>query len=577
MRHVRLILNHVLNRRLTSASRHFTVTSFQVRNFRADDRTESDRRKTHFSHFTIFGAASLLTSLLGYKKVHALSDDKSSTTGKVYKKDEVAYHNTLEKGVWITYKGKVYDITKFIQHHPGGSHTILMGAGGDVEPFWQTYTVHESLEVQKLLSHYYIGELSAESESVEKPRVGETDGPYANEPIRNPILQILTKEPFNAETPSKLLAPTFVTPADILFVRNHLPVPEVDMDDYKLQICTGSDSDQDHQTIVAEFSLDELKSKFKPVSIKSVIQCSGNRRRDLKNIKEIKGLNWNVGAIGNAEWTGARLVDVLESLNLKKTSSIKHVQLEGLDCDMSGQAYGASISADVALDPERDVILAYEMNGKPLSRDHGFPLRFVAPGVTGARNVKWLSKVILSHEESSSHWQQNDYKSFSPNIDMFNLNYKESISIQEMPVQSAICDPVDGDEIKLKLDKSGSNPVIPLRGYAYSGGGRMIIRVDVSIDGGSSWMTANLDDLPRYGDGTPNYERRNQTWSWMRWSMNLSVPDNIIKSGSGSLEVLCRAFDSSYNSQPERAETVWNVRGVVNNSWHKIKLQVRLE
>lgn len=204
---------------------------------------------------------------------------------KEYNKKEVSYHNSLEKGVWITYKGSVYDITNFIQHHPGGSHTIMMGAGGDVEPFWNTYTVHHADEVQKLLSTYKIGVLKEEN------IFGQTkdrlhDSPYADEPERSKLLIVHSKEPFNAETPSKLLVDSYITPTDIFFVRNHLPVPEIELADYKLEIHIEDRNELGKDKILASFTLDELKTKFKPHSIDAVMQCSGNRRTDLKKVSD---------------------------------------------------------------------------------------------------------------------------------------------------------------------------------------------------------------------------------------------------------------------------------------------------
>ena len=525
--------------------------------------------------------------------VQALSLDKQSASPiahgreakKVFTRQEVSRHDCLDKGVWITYKGNVYDITNFIKHHPGGSHTIMMGAGGDVEPFWQTYTVHHANEVQNLLGQYQIGvldpvELAQEIEAKKKAPDEIENDPYWGDPKRSPLLEVLSQRPFNAETPGKLLPPTYLTPVEVFFVRNHLPVPEVDPDEYRLQICLGSDGKQDDLKQLAELTLADLKTKFKPHSVDSIVQCSGNRRSDLKKIKEIKGLNWKVGAIGNARWTGVKLLDVLKSLGIEAEEfnghCIKHIQMEGLDCDMSGQSYGASISSDLVFDPARSVLLAYEMNGQPLTRDHGFPIRLVAPGVTGARNVKWLGRIILSSEESHSHWQRKDYKSFSPNIDMFNLNFDESASVQETPVQSAICDPQDGDEMLVQLVDEG-NGTLPVSGYAFSGGGKMIIRVDVSTDGGQTWITAKLLDVPKQADGLPDYTARNHTYSWTRWSIDVPIPEEILASKAGDMSILCRAFDTSYNSQPERPETVWNVRGVVNNSWHRIGLKLKIE
>lgn len=559
-------------------NRTVQATSFRHSHIGVKNNHQKYNGKKLFIYSAALGTTVVAT--VGLKKVIAFGRAKEDGL-KTFTRKDVALHDTLERGVWITYKGNVYDITDFVKHHPGGTHTIMMGAGGDVEPFWRTYTLHEATEVQNLLSKYKIGILSKEEESsFANVAQDKQDGPYANEPIRSPLLKVLSQEPFNAETPPKLLVQTPITPTEIFFVRNHLPVPEVDIDKFKLEIYLGSDGDLDGQRLLAEFTLEELKSKFKTYTIENVIQCSGNRRSELKKLRDIKGLNWNVGAMGNAKWTGVKFVDVLENLKSKldEKKVIKHVQFEGLDCDMSGQPYGASISSDVAFDPNKDVLIAFEMNGQPLTRDHGFPLRLIAPGVTGARNVKWLAKIILSHEESNSHWQRNDYKSFSPNADMFNIDYSRSISIQEMPVQSAICDPTDGDIIKLQLpESSAESTILPVKGYAYSGGGKMIVRVDVSTDGGTSWMTANLMDTPKQENGLPDYTDRNRVGSWTRWSLDLPIPPDILKDKNQPLEILCRAFDSAYNSQPERPETIWNVRGVVNNSWHKIRVKIQTD
>lgn len=130
-----------------------------------------------------------------------------------------------------------------------------------------------------------------------------------------------------------------------------------------------------------------------------------------RQVKKVKGLEWGPCAIGNATWSGARLIDVLHHLGMDTDDPrIEHVVFDGLDLDPTGNPYGASVPAHKALNPKADVILAYEMNGEPLPRDHGFPIRAIVPGVVGARNVKWLGSIRLSAEESSSFWQQNDYK-----------------------------------------------------------------------------------------------------------------------------------------------------------------------
>lgn len=223
-------------------------------------------------------------------------------------------------------------------------------------------------------------------------------------------------------------------------MRNHLPVPEVDPSKYKLKIAGTGLKEK-------TFTLDEIK-KFPKYTVSAAIQCAGNRRSEMSTVKQVKGLSWAHAAIGNATWSGAKLTDVLKSCGLDlDNADIHHVQFEGLDKGPENIPYGASIPVEKAFSPHGDVILAYEMNGEPLPRDHGYPLRVIVPGVVGARNVKWLSKIILSDKESDSHWQQNDYKGFCPSVDWDTVDFKSAPAIQELPVTSAICSPEEGEVV----------------------------------------------------------------------------------------------------------------------------------
>jgi DMSO/TMAO reductase YedYZ molybdopterin-dependent catalytic subunit len=102
----------------------------------------------------------------------------------------------------------------------------------------------------------------------------------------------------------------------------------------------------------------------------------------------------------------------------------KHVQFDGFDKDPAGAPYGASIPIEMARMLKRDIIVAYEMNGQDIPRDHGDPVRIIIPGIVGARQVKWLTTIKLSQEESSCHWQQNDYKGFHSSIDWHNETHQ---------------------------------------------------------------------------------------------------------------------------------------------------------
>eukprot|EP01102_Stenamoeba_stenopodia_P015087 TRINITY_DN5105_c0_g1_i4.p1 TRINITY_DN5105_c0_g1~~TRINITY_DN5105_c0_g1_i4.p1 ORF type:complete len:196 (-),score=17.60 TRINITY_DN5105_c0_g1_i4:138-725(-) len=186
------------------------------------------------------------------------------------------------------------------------------------------------------------------------------------------------------------------------------------------------------------------------------------------------------------------------------------------------------------------------MNGVELPRDHGYPLRVVVPGHIGARSVKWLAKIIVQRDESPNFFQQRDYRLFVPHVETPTPEqWASSWSLQEYPVQSAILEPRNGDVV---------GNTVTVRGYALSGGGRRIERVDVSIDEGKTWHTARL-----FGE----MKKPGRVWSWCLWSIVLTdipSPCNIV----------CRAWDSAAQTQSQEAAHIWNTRGLLNNSWHKV-------
>ncbi|XP_071448765.1 sulfite oxidase [Hetaerina americana] len=463
-----------------------------------------------------------------------------------YTMEEVGKNYSVENGgrVWVTYGVGVYDITPFIDQHPGGDK-ILLAAGGSVEPFWMLYGVHKEPNILAMLEKYRIGNISEEEA---RSATSNMEDPYALEPRRHPALKPSSMKPYNAEPPPSLLVDSFLSPSDLFYVRNHLPVPEVDPASYELEITGIGVKD-------VNLKLKDLE-KYKNYTVTATIQCAGNRRSEMSKVKLVKGLNWGHCAIGNAEWSGPRLYDVLRAAGLKEGQpGVQHVQFEGLDTDPSNVPYGASIPIEKAMDPNGDVILATKMNGQPLSRDHGFPVRVIVPGVVGARNVKWLGKITVSGKESDSHWQQGDYKGFSPSVDWDTVDFSKSPAIQELPVISAICDPLDGESVTLVDGK------LQVRGYAWSGGGREIIRVDLTVDKGKTWQVAEFTD--KDSSKTPRH------WGWTLWKADIPVK---AKTGEEA-KIWVKAVDSSYNTQPESFENIWNLRGVLSNAYHRIRVR----
>jgi len=462
--------------------------------------------------------------------------------------EDVNKHDSPENRVWVTYKHGVYDITDFIPMHPGADK-LLMAAGGSVEPFWAMYAVHLNNKViHEMLEKYRIGNLKISDVDSQKSEMKDTTDPYGQDPARHKAIIVNSGKPFNGETPLSIITDSFITPTDLFYVRNHLPVPEIDAKAYELEVAgMGVKSE-------LNLSLDELK-KFPKHKIVATIQCAGNRRAEMRATRNLKGLEWRGGAIGNAEWAGAKLSDVLVAAGVDENDPrIRHVHFEGLDTDPANSPYGASIPIEKALDPRGDVLLAYEMNGEPLNRDHGFPVRVVVPGVAGARNVKWLGRIYVSDVESDSHWQQNDYKGFNPSTDWDTVDFTKSPAIQDMPVTSSICSPSPGSAVK-------EGEEVEVKGYAWSGGGRKIVRVDLTADGGKTWTQA--DSLEQ------DTARHPRHWGWTIWKGKVRVPE-----GSSSTEIWSKAVDSSYNVQPETFQNIWNLRGVLSNAYCRIKLNI---
>lgn len=454
--------------------------------------------------------------------------------------------------VWVTYGSGVYDITDFLSLHPGGAEKISLAAGSALEPYWAVFANHNTEEVREILEELRIGNIAAIDRDKIIQQGPPNSGPYASDPQRSPILKINTQTPFNAETPSVLLAENFITPNDIFYVRNHLPVPRVSPESYRLEV-----RGEGIKTPLS-LTLEDLKTKFPRHTVTATIQCAGNRRVELNRVKPVKGIPWTGGAIGTAEWSGARLRDVLLHAGVRE-DEIEHVHLEGLDNNpLTGERYGGSIPASKAMSPSGDCLLAYEMNGVDIPPDHGYPVRAIVPGVVGARNIKWLATVVASKEEYGGFWQKNDYKGFSPSTDWNNVDFSTAPAIQELPVTSFITSPAD--ESSLSCD--GGTSEVSLQGIAWSGGGRGVVRVDVSADGGKTWTTADITA----GRDQP-YMR---AWAWVIWEAKVPLPE----SSQGRVELCCKAVDRSYNVQPETAGPIWNLRGCLSNAWHRIHINL---
>ncbi len=343
-----------------------------------------------------------------------------------------------------------------------------------------------------------------------------------------------TTSPYNAEPPLELLRENFITPRELFYVRNHGSVPEIDAQKFRLAVNGMVERE-------LELSLDTLLNDFPKRTVMATLQCAGNRRDQLIAIQEIPGeVPWEAGAIGNAFWSGVPLKEILNAAGIKIGAQyVAFLGAEEVIRHDENVGFGGSIALDKALSNE--VLLAYEMNGKPLEPIHGFPLRVIAPGYIGARSVKWLTQISVQAFASKNYFQAHAYQLFPPQTNAETADWNAGLQLSELAVNCVITSPRENENVLGE---------VVVQGYAITGGGRKIARVDVSSDGGETWTTANITQ----GD---------QNWAWTFWEVRLNLQN-------GEYDVIARAFDSASNTQPEDARHVWNFKGYMNNAWHRV-------
>lgn len=361
---------------------------------------------------------------------------------------------------------------------------------------------------------------------------------FSADPASLPDLITRQESPFNAEPPLSKLTEKWITPVNSFFVRSHGTVPTIDAKELTLSIDGMVDKPQ-------TFKLAELIERFPAAATTATLTCAGNRRSEFAAIKKVGGVQWDAGAIGNAEWQGIRLVDVLKAVGVK--SDAKHVWFEGRDEVTEKNAtfpFGGSIPLEKALTTAATgaTLLATHMNGQPLTPGHGFPLRTIVPGFIGARSVKWLHKITVSDRPSPNHFVADVYK-LVPEDDA-ELIAKTS-PIYEFALNSAICVPSN--------DAVVSGDRITVKGFALTNGatGRNVQQIEVSSDGGQSWTPAKVMSPLR-------------DYCWVLWSTDVPVTD---KTDS----LIVRATDTSGEAQPQNCP--WNYKGYQFNGWHKVNLK----
>ncbi len=338
--------------------------------------------------------------------------------------------------------------------------------------------------------------------------------------------------PLDLETPVSALDREF-TPNDRFFVRSHFGAPAVGRALWDVEI--GGLVDRPLTLTTADLG------KFAPRKIAAVLQCSGNGRANFQ--PKIPGVAWDRGAVGNAEWSGVRLAEVLQQAGLKSDSA--HVHFLGADGPPSPKTplFFRSIPLEKALHP--DTLLAIEMNGEPVPVLHGGPLRLIVPGWAGSSWTKWVRTITVAAEEAPGFYMQTGYRMpRTPLPPDAVVNPRDLVPVTAMNVKSLITWPIEATRL--------SAGPIEIRGFAWTGEGQ-VDRVEVSISPDIAWRVATLLGEPK-------------PWAWRPWKFTRDVKT------PGPIVIRARATDSQGETQPE--STPWNRSGYLWNGIDRVTCEV---
>jgi sulfite oxidase len=337
--------------------------------------------------------------------------------------------------------------------------------------------------------------------------------------------------PQNLATPLEALD-RLITPSPVFFVRSHFGPPALDPA-RRLRISGLVQTPLD-------LDLAALR-RFPEITLTAVLQCAGNGRA--LHEPRVPGVQWIHGAMGQATWTGVRLKDVLD--RARPSADAAHVWLAGADYPPkpSVPRFLRSLPRARALDPS--TLIAYRMNGEPLSLAHGAPFRLVVPGWAGDHWVKWLTELRVEKDEPEGFYYQTAYRMpTEPVAPGATVPPEKMRPLTTFPVKSIIAQPLHGSR-RPRGDQL-------ITGVAFSGE-KAIAKVEVSLDGGVSWHVAKLE-----GDAGPG-----------RWQVFVHT---FTANAPGPQRAIVRATEAGGVTQPEKA--AWNPSGYFWNGWHAVSWEV---
>lgn len=322
---------------------------------------------------------------------------------------------------------------------------------------------------------------------------------------------VRNEDPLNLEMPFEKLE-GFITATESFYVRTHFPIPKIDKKTWRLRV----EGEVEKPLALSYDELLQLEAR----TIAATLECAGNNRIFLE--PKVKGVQWGLGAVGNAEWTGIPLSVLLDRSGIKAGG--REVILEGADGgtleDPKSPAGELRFARSIPLAKARnDVLLAYKMNNVDLPLEHGFPLRVIVPGWYAMASIKWLERIIVTDKPFNGYYQTLDYAYWKRRGDLAEL-----VPLSEMQIKAEIAQPVEGEIV-------APNSSIRVHGAAWTSDGE-ITKVEVSVDGGANWNEAKLNDK-----AVPN--------AWRLWEFDWQTP-----STPGKQKLVARATDSRGRTQP---------------------------
>jgi len=321
---------------------------------------------------------------------------------------------------------------------------------------------------------------------------------------------IRSEEPLNLEMPFEHLD-GFITPTKSFYVRTHFPIPKIDKAEWRLRI-------EGEVEKPFEITYDALL-KIEPRTIPATLECAGNNRNFLE--PKVKGVQWGLGAVGNAEWTGIPLSMLLDRAGAKSTA--QEIILEGADRgqleDPKSPRGEINFARSIPMEKADDVVLAYKMNGVDLPPEHGFPIRAIVPGWYAVASIKWLTRIIVTEKPFNGYYQTLDYAFWTNDGDHAQLT-----PLSQLQIKAEIARPRVGETVP-------ANSNVRVHGAAWTGDGE-ITKVELSTDAGSTWRNAKL-----LSESKPN--------AWRLWEFDWNTPAKPEKA-----TLIVRATDSNRRTQP---------------------------